>query len=402
MTATTLPQRRDARVIGLVSAGHMMSHFYMMALPPLFPLLKAELGVSYAALGAIATFAAVASGFGQLPTGFLVDRVGARWILIGGVALMGLVAMLMGFAPGYLWLPALAVFMGLANSVFHPADYAILSHAVKSERVGRAYSVHTFSGYLGWTAAPLAMTLFSHLWGWRGALMAAGLAGFIVAAILYALRSDLESGAAVRRVEAKADGKAGIRVLLHPGILVMFGYFVMNAATTVGINSFSASALKALHGLSLIEANAGLTAFLAGACVGVLAGGYVADQTKRYEIVAAIGFLFSASAVVAVGLLPLDALGCAAALGMAGFMLGGILPSRDMIVRAMTPLGSAGKVFGFLSTGIEIGGAISPLLFGILLDMGQPSLVFLACGIFMMLALAGAGTAARLSRSYSA
>lgn len=402
MTASAIPATNDRRIIGLVGIGHLMSHFYMMALPPLFPLLRTEMGATNTELGAIITVAAMSAGFGQVPTGIVVDRLGARWVLIIGVTIMAMTVGLMGLAPSYLWLPALAVALGLANSVFHPADYAILSHAVRSERVGRAYSLHTFSGYLGWTAAPVLMTLFASLWGWRSALFAAAAIGLAVAALLYVQRSHLDSGAGARPPkESGAAGRKnrhGLGLLMHPGILVMFGYFVMNAMTTVGLNSFTATALHDLRGLDLIEANAGLTSFLVGACAGVLVGGHIADRTRRYEWVAAVGFVVSSSAVLAIAFLPLGAFGCAAVLALAGFMLGAILPSRDMIVRSLTPAGASGRVFGFLSTGIEIGASASPLIFGLIIDHGRPELVFVLCALFMMTALVGASTAAVIAR----
>jgi len=404
MTAATLSPSRDVRTIGLVSAGHLMSHFYMMALPPLFPLLRSEMGVSNTELGAIITVAAIAAGVGQMPTGIAVDRFGARWVLIGGVAVMAMTVALMGLAPGYAWLPVLAVFLGLANAVFHPADYAILSHAVRSERVGRAYSLHTFSGYLGWTAAPMLMTLLAALWGWRVALLGAAAVGAVVVLALYLGRSHLSSAGAAKPRDAApkpvgaAASATSLSVLVHPGILVMFGYFVMNAMTTVGLNSFTVTALHDLHGLDFVAANAGLTAFLVGACFGVLAGGVIADRTRRYELVAAAGFIASSSAVLSIAFVPLGTLGSAAALGVAGFMLGSILPSRDMIVRSLTPTGASGRVFGFLSVGIEIGAAVSPTLFGFIIDQGRPELVFVLCAGFMMTAMLGATTAAVLAR----
>jgi MFS family permease len=402
MTAATLPTSRDVRVIGLVSAGHLMSHFYMMALPPLFPLLRGEMGVSNTELGFVITLAAIAAGVGQMPTGIVVDRFGARWVLIGGVAVMAATVGLMGVAPGYAWLPVLAVFLGLANAVFHPADYAILSHAVRSERVGRAYSLHTFSGYLGWTAAPVLMTALAAFWGWRAALIGAAILGAAVVVALYLGRDHLSSSGG-RKDEARttpgtAPSATTLSILVHPGILVMFCYFIMNAMTTVGLNSFTATALHDLHGLDFVAANAGLTAFLVGACSGVLAGGVIADRTKRYELVAATGFIASSSAVLAIAFVPVGTLGSVAALGTAGFMLGSILPSRDMIVRSLTPAGASGRVFGFLSVGIEIGAAVSPTLFGFIIDQGRPELVFVLCAGFMMTAMLGATTAAVLAR----
>ena len=238
MTATVAFERRDIRVIGLVSGAHFFSHFFFLTLPPLYPILRVEMGVSYTALGATATAFAIASGIGQLPVGFIVDRFGARYVLIGGITLMSLAIGGMGLVPSYFWLPVLALVAGGANSVFHPADYAILSHTVKGTRVGRAYSIHTFSGFLGWAVAPPFMTLIATQWGWRTALFCACTAGLIMAVVLILRRDEL---IVPTRAAALPGSKksGGFDVLLHPGILILFCFFIANAMTSVGINTRS-------------------------------------------------------------------------------------------------------------------------------------------------------------------
>ena len=402
MTATLALPRHDVRIIGLLATAHGFSHFFMVALPPLFPLLKAELGVSYAALGAIASTFALASGSAQLPVGFIVDRFGARYVVIAGSAVMAIAYGLMGFAPSYIWLPVLAGFAGIANSVFHPADYAILTHAIDPKRVGRAFGIHTFSGYIGWAMAPpLMATLAPHI-GWRGAIMAGGALGLLAAIVLFSQRHYLTNDIGVK---ARADGQpaapGGASVLLRPGVLVLFGFFVFSAMNAIGINTFAVTALHNLHGLDLTTANAALTAFLVGAASGVFAGGFVVERTSRYEAVAGVGFSVAAAGVLAIAFMPLPAWAIIAALGLTGTMIGSITPSRDMLVRAMAPKGSAGKVFGFVSTGIEVGSATSPLLFGWLLDQGRPELVFIASAVMMMGALAAASAATYFARRQS-
>lgn len=402
MTATLALPRQDFKIIGLLATAHGFSHFFMVALPPLFPLLKAEMGVSYAALGAIASTFALASGSAQLPVGFIVDRFGARYVVIAGSAVIALAYGLMGFAPSYAWLPVLAGLAGLANSVFHPADYAILSHAIDPTRVGRAFGIHTFSGYIGWALAPpLMATLALHI-GWRGAIMTGGALGLVMAAILFTQRGCLSNDIGAKtRIDERSDAPLPPRrssAILRPGVLVLFAFFVFSSMNSIGINTFSVTALHALHDLDLATANAALTAFLVGAASGVFAGGFVVDRTTRYEVVAGVGFSVAAAGVLTIAFMPLPAWAIVLVLGLTGAMIGGITPSRDMLVRAMAPKGSAGKVFGFVSTGIEVGSATSPLLFGWLLDHGHPALVFIASAVMMMGALAGASAAAYFAR----
>src|SRR5215470_2163411 len=178
-----------ARIVGLVSVAHFVSHYYILLLPPLFAFIRADYGVSYTELGlAIAVFNIVSAAF-QTPTGFLIDWIGARLILIGGLALGAAAVLVMGLVPSFWVMVLMMAFNGLANTVYHPADYAILSHVISSRRIGHAFSVHTFAGMLGTAVAPASLLLLQSMVGWRGALVAAAMLGFAVAALL-ALNGD--------------------------------------------------------------------------------------------------------------------------------------------------------------------------------------------------------------------
>ena len=134
---------RDVKILGLVSAGHFLSHFYAICLPPLFLFIRDDLGTSFAALGLLMSVRSFTSGAMQVPAGMLVDRVGARPVLIGGMILMAGATALSAVAPSYWALMGLSVMMSLGNSVFHPTDYAILNarqpgHLAGGDRTSRA------------------------------------------------------------------------------------------------------------------------------------------------------------------------------------------------------------------------------------------------------------------------
>src|ERR1700674_3542878 len=115
------------RTLVLISTAHWVSHFHLLVLPMLFPFLKAQLGVGYIELGFALTVFAVVSALTQAPLGYIVDHIGARKILLWGLCLGGLAVVMLGLHVSYPWLTASAVLMGIANSVYPPADYAILS-----------------------------------------------------------------------------------------------------------------------------------------------------------------------------------------------------------------------------------------------------------------------------------
>ena len=394
----------DARVVGLVGGAHFFSHFYLLVLPPLFPILKAELGISYIALGGIITAFNIASGSTQYPLGMAVDRFGARYILVGGLALLSVSVASMSLASSYLAFLALAFVAGLGNGVFHPANYSILGASVSEHRLGRAYSIHTFSGHVGWSLAPPVMIFLTALWNWRMALAVVGCFGLAAAVVLLHqgrfLKSDhrphlSDEAAGEAAGKAPAPQQSAIAMLTALPILMMFLFYTATAAITVGMGSFTPSALGALFGTPLVSANVALTALLVGGAVGVLSGGYVADRLRRFDLIAAIGFIAGALAMCLVAFVALPVVALVAVFGLAGFMVGIVSPSRDLMVRAVTPPGASGKVFGFVSVGLDIGGAGAPLLSGWFLDQGAPAGVFLVAAAMMLLSLLAALAAAR-------
>ena len=149
------PGGTDASTIALVGVAHGTSHFFHMLLPPLFPVFVADFGTSYAELGLLVTLFFVISGIGQALAGFLVDRIGARPVLLFAMACFvaaGAAAALAQDMTGLVLATALA---GLGNSPFHPVDFTILNRRVSQRRLGHAFSIHGISGNLGWAAAPL-------------------------------------------------------------------------------------------------------------------------------------------------------------------------------------------------------------------------------------------------------
>ena len=390
MSSGTSEIRQDAEVIGLVGFAHLFSHFLQLILAPLFPLLKDEFGVGYAALGLMVSVMYTVSGISQTMAGFIVDRYGARRVLLFGMATFSLAMVLAGLATSYWMLVAVALLAGVGNSVFHPADFAILNAKVNPKRLGHAFSTHGIGGNFGWLAAPAFSIGIYTVYGWRAATISAGVVGLLITAFIASRAALSDSGA--RRGKAQGAPARGIkddvRALLSVPVVKCFAFFTFHAMALIGLQTFSVAVTTALYGAPLTTASAALTGFLFGGIVGIVAGGFAAAHSSRHNLVAAAGMLIGAALtlILASGALPIWLLiGC---MGLIGFFIFSTQPSRDILVRGATPPGATGKVYGFVYSGLDLGASLSPLLFGWMLDQQMPQWVFGAAAMFMLLAVA--------------
>ena len=387
--AATAEFRRDAWVIGLVSTAHGFSHFFQLVLPPLFPLLKDVFGVSYQSLGLLTMVFYGTSCVAQPLAGFLVDHVGARRVLLIGLVGTAGATALMSFVPNFTLLFPLAMLAGLGNSVFHPADFALLNAQIRSARLGRAYGFHSIAGNIGWALAPVVSFGLASTIGWRPALVIMGVVGLALAAFL-ALREELHEQAHTTRAREAQRGlgfAASLKLLFALPIVMCFAYFTLLAISMVGLQTFEIPATMLLYGVSNVLATTALTAFLIGGSVGVLAGGVIADRTSHHHRVAMTGLLLGATgaAILATGQVPTALI--VPLLALAGFCLGATLPSRDLIVKQATPAGASGKIYGFVYSGLDVGSATIPILFGWLLDHQQARWVFITVVVAMLLSI---------------
>lgn len=373
------------RVVGAVSAAHFVSHFYILLLAPLIPFVREAYGVSYTEIGIVFAAFNIVSAALQTPAGFLVDRLGARTLLIAGLLLGALAFAVAGLVHSFAVLVAMFALAGVGNTVYHPADYALLSQHVRGERIGQAFSIHTFAGMLGSAVTPASVLLMQSLWGWRGAFLGAAVVGIFVALVLIAVR---DPAPAAQRRKAAGSGRPDWHVLLSAPILLNLFFFILLAMLSGGIYNYSVVAFGALYGTPVSIANAALTGNLLLTAIGVLVGGVLVGRTRRHGLVAASGLAAATAFMLLLAEVDLPTAALIAAMSLAGFFSGVIMPSRDMIVREVTPPGSFGKVFGFVTTGFNIGGIIAPLVFGAIMDHGSPRYVFLTVAACTLVAIA--------------
>lgn len=409
MTIAIAGREPHMRVLGLVGAVHFMSHFFAQILPPLFPVLNAELGMSYTALGVLMAVKMSATGFLQLPAGVAVDRLGAKRAVLIGLLICSLSVVLMGTVTTPLMLGVLVIVFGIGNSVFHPTNYTILNSSIPEHRMGRAFSFHNLTGQLGTAVAPAVILSLTAFTDWRVAVIASGIVGLIISLLIVGQMGLLNDGVAYtdKSKTGKTTGPAmPIRdvvqhVMRTPALLYLFLFYGITSLASAGVKDFSVAGLVAVQGTPVALAGGAVTGFFFASAIGVIAGGWVADQSKKHDLIAGLSFLTAGIVIGIVGLVDLHATAIVFCFSLAGFVDGMIRPSRDMMVRNAAPAGAVGQIFGFVFSAQTVGGFVAPITYGLILDFGDPAWVFYLSAIFMLLcmvAIAASGRATRLAR----
>ena len=393
--------QRHTRVNLLIGTGHFLSHFYLLLIPPLFLTWQREFDVTYAELGLAVALMSGITALLQTPVGFLVDRHGARPFLVGGALLMSLSIGAMGLATEFWQILALAALSGVGNSVIHPADYAILSGSIAKERMGRSFALHTFSGNLGFAAGPPAIALLAGLMGWRASLLLVGALGVPVVAAILVQSRILSEQAKPREAGPAISGRA---LLMTRPMLMFFGFFLLGSMAGGGVQAWLVTVLHDVRGLDVAIASSALTGYMVGNTGGVLVGGWVADRGRALTAITVALTVGSAALILLVALLPLGAALTLAVLFLSGLTLGASRTPRDVMVKDAAPPGQIGKVFGFVSAGLPLGSALTPVPFGFLIDHGRPDLVLVLVAAILLASLLclGGAKAATASRGVPA
>lgn len=385
-------RRLDWKIIGLVGVAHSSSHFFQLVIPSLFVPLGKEFGLGFAELGVLVAVFYAISGLGQASSGFVVDRAGARPILWFGLACFVVAGVLLGLASGYGWLMAAAVVAGIGNSVFHPVDFSILNRRVSTPRLGHAFSAHGITGNLGWAATPIFITTLTQLFNWRVAAFGAALLVAIILTLTVVGRRLLAVNAArrparTRRVEAPAATGTSLGALLvNPVVWGAFLFFMFSSVAMSAVQNYTIPILGSLYGISSVAASTALSSYMMAGAAGMVLGGFLVSSSPHSERIVGMSFVAAGAllALLAMGWLPaVAAVPCVALAGMCAGVAG---PSRDMLVRRVTPRGATGSVYGLVYSGMDTGSALAPLAFGVMLDAGLRQGPYLGAFLAFLLA----------------
>jgi FSR family fosmidomycin resistance protein-like MFS transporter len=398
------PARHDAAVMGLVGLAHCVSHFSQLLLPPLFFLLKDAFHVGYAELGFLLTLFFVVSCSVQAISGFVVDRFGPRPILFGGITLLAVAAFGFAASTSYAMLAGFAVVSGIGNGVFHPVDYTLLNRKIHPSRLGHAFSVHGITGSLGWALAPAMLVPIALAFSWRVALASAGVLALVVLVVLVLNRSHLTidmTSASPKAARAKPGSAAShsLGFLAIPAVWMCFGFFFLYAVVISGIQAFAPEAARQLHDVPTRWAALCLTFYMVASAGGMVVGGFLAADPARCEKIVAASFTISAALALTIGFAPLAPMAVPVLFALMGISAGIAGPSRDLIVKRAAPDNATGRVYGVVYSGLDIGQAFAPLVFGPLMDMKLPADVWLGIAIAQALLITTAINVHRARRT---
>ena len=394
MTVALSGRASDVRVIGLISLAHGSSHFFHLVLPPMFPWLKDAFALSYAELGLLMSIFFVVSCVVQASSGFLVDRIGARPVLFAGVGLLALAALTYSQSNGYLMLIVGAVIAGCGNGIFHPVDYTLINHKISPPNLPYAYSMHGVTGYLGWAAAPAFMVGIAQFSDWRIAFLSAALLEVVILMILWVNKNQLLDNVKERHESSHASAQAAnpggapesaFAFLKLPAVWFCWMFFFFSMASTSSLQSFAPSALFSIYELPLTTGSYYITLLALGSAGGVLFGGYLAAKLQAPErivstclSVTVVMCLLLATGFISLELIPIIFFAL-------GFGYGVVAPSRDLLVKKATPQGVAGRVYGIVYSGIDLGAAVGPFIFGLFMDAGLPKALFIGIVVFQLM-----------------
>ncbi len=386
MAIATDAPASEIRVLSLIGVGHFLSHFYILCLPPMLPLFAREFDVGFALLGGALTGYAWIGGILQAPIGVALDKIDARKMLAVGLAVNAAAIGLIGLSENFWQFAALAVVAGVGNAVFHPVDYAIIAAKVSEKRLGRAYSLHTFSGFFGGGVAPVAMLSLTGIFDWRTAFIIVGILG-IAAAILILAQGETLAGENSSRTPATPDAKTPKSVLFSAPVLLYFLFLATYGLATGGISSQGVVVMVKMGLADEVTAAQVLSAYQFAVAGGILIGGIIAEKFGRHGLTAAICLLTTAALMLTPASLAPTGLMLFAIFIAAGFGFGAVLPARDLMVRAITPAGGSGRVFGFVFVGLSVGSGLAGVVFGALVDAGLDLWVFPAVAALLALSV---------------
>ncbi|MFC2016485.1 MFS transporter [Chloroflexota bacterium] len=345
---------------------HFGHHLLGALLVPLLPFIRDDLALDYAQAGWVVSAFMVSYGFGQLPGGWLADRIGSRTVITVGISGVALSGFLVGLSPTYIIMTIFLVLLGVTGGGYHPASIPVISALVDSGKLGRALGLHQLGGAASHFLAPLIAVGIATVLGWRGSFIGTAIPIFIFGIVFYVLLGmwgyAKETGQGISEGYIETPSTPG-----HLGRLVAFLIVsIVGQILIVAIISFIPLFLVDHFGVSE-EVAAVLLAltYSAGFWAGPL-GGYLSDRLGTVPVMLVVT-LMTGPVIYLLNHVTYG-LGIGALLILIGMSLDSRMPVSEAYITSQTSERNRSTVLGIYYFGSRGGpGVITPVL-GYLID----------------------------------
>src|SRR5215204_3074093 len=346
MTVAVTPSVSPRRTLTVCGGAHALHDGFTDLLNVLYPLLQAQFGLSYAAIGALKTVYSSAMAVGQIPSGKLAVRFGGVKVLAIGTALIavgyglaGLMGSLYGVVIGLL-------LAGLGGSTQHPIGSSLVSAAYSGLRSRTALGTYNFTGDVGKVLLPAFFALIVASLGWQQALI---ILGTLKPVPLHNKGDEAKSTAGQDRPWA---------------YWLLFSIHIADDLVRTGFLIFLPFLLRD-KGADLPTIGLGLSLLFAGGAAGKLVMGWVGD---RLGVVPSVVLTEVATTVLILALLPLSLPLALVVLPAVGLMLNGTSSVLYGTIPEFVSPEKRTHAFAVFYTGGSVAGATGPFLFGLLGD----------------------------------
>ena len=365
------------------SATHVWNDLFVALLIPLLPLIRAdpELSLSYTEAGLLRSVYTGATAVLQMPAGFLAERTGEFWLLIGGNAWMAVGLVVMAAAPAYLPLLLSALLTGLGGGAQHPLASSMVSRAYDARGRSTAVGTVNFAGDLGKLVAPAVALMVAIRYGWRGTMRLVGIAGIAFMLLFVFARRAVETGKPAQ-AEADSQGSPDGDALMG-GFITLSAVGFLDTVARTGAMTFLPFVMES-RGMSTQQIFVMLIFLLAGGAVGKFACGWLDD---RYGSVRLIWGTKGLAALLLVAILHVPTPMMAPLVVLLGVGLNGTSSVLYGTLAAFIPNRQRARFYGRYYTTNEGGGILAPLLFGRVADLVSIRAAILAVGLASALIL---------------
>jgi predicted MFS family arabinose efflux permease len=341
------------------------AHHLLTALPaPMLPMIRSEFALDYTQAGMVVSAFSLAYGIGQLPAGWITDRVGARVVIMLGICGVAAAGVLVGLSPTYTLLLVFMALMGLAGGNYHPAAPPVISGIVAPEKLGRALGLHAIGGSASYFIAPLVAASIAAVFGWRGAFIGVAIPAMFLGIVLYIALAKISAKkrttAGVSQIE-RAARPLHVRRIVFFIILSTFAQAVMASALTFvplfAIERFGISKEAAAIFLS-VSYSSGLWA--------APLGGYLSDRVGSIPTVLAVSLL-AAPAVYLLNIAP-DVISFGVLMIVIGMITYVRMPASEVFMVNETTTRNRASILGIYYFGNSEASALLTPVVGYLID----------------------------------